>query len=326
MSAGIDPGCIRIAATLAGGVVRDVAIVSDRPVSLVSRMTGRRIAEVVAAAEALHGLCGQSHAAAIRLAAAAAEGRAMADDAALATRLAGERVAEHVRSLTLEFPSEGPALEAVRTALSLAQAVARTGTVAEGVAVRLQAALDEAGLGAVEGPARARVDALMAADDASVVAAMAGGAAFLRLPHLPDRAPETGAPARCGCSAADPAAARAARRVEIAEAAAALARPEALPLTFFATSGSLGRGAGYATVETPRGRLFYRLALGPEGTLAGAAVLAPTEWNFHPSGPLARALIGLAVQGDAGETIRLHAAAFDPCVAFEVTVTEAAHA
>jgi hypothetical protein len=44
-------------------------------------------------------------------------------------------------------------------------------------------------------------------------------------------------------------------------------------------------------------------------------VLAPTEWNFHPHGTLARALAGGRL--DAAQA-RLAALALDPCIEFRV--------
>jgi hypothetical protein len=82
---------------------------------------------------------------------------------------------------------------------------------------------------------------------------------------------------------------------------------------------SLGPGEGLAWVEMARGLLVHRVRLedsadGPR--LADARVLAPTEWNVHPAGTLARALEALD-PADAASAARL-AVAFDPCVAFDI--------
>ena len=70
-----------------------------------------------------------------------------------------------------------------------------------------------------------------------------------------------------------------------------------------------------------RGLLVHRVQLAPgaadlQAPVRDWQVLAPTEWNSHPSGPLAGALRRLA-PGDAAGAARL-AVAFDPCVRFEV--------
>jgi len=73
--------------------------------------------------------------------------------------------------------------------------------------------------------------------------------------------------------------------------------------------------AGIAWVEMARGLLVHRVQLAADGLqVANAQVLAPTDWNFHPRGLLARALVPVH---DADDARRL-AVAFDPCVEFSV--------
>lgn len=84
---------------------------------------------------------------------------------------------------------------------------------------------------------------------------------------------------------------------------------------------ALGPGEGVAWLEMSRGLLVHRVQLAPpaagaQATVQAWQVLAPTEWNSHPQGPLARALRRLA-SGDAAGASRL-AVAFDPCVRFEI--------
>jgi hypothetical protein len=79
----------------------------------------------------------------------------------------------------------------------------------------------------------------------------------------------------------------------------------------------LGEGRAIAWVEMARGLLLHTVAL--ESTPAGPRVadyrvLAPTDWNFHPQGLLARALVDVHAADDA----RCLALAFDPCLAFVV--------
>jgi hypothetical protein len=50
-------------------------------------------------------------------------------------------------------------------------------------------------------------------------------------------------------------------------------------------------------------------------------VLAPTEWNFHPEGVVARALAPLPPDMDAPSLAWLMVA-FDPCVPFFVQTPE----
>jgi len=78
-------------------------------------------------------------------------------------------------------------------------------------------------------------------------------------------------------------------------------------------------GSGLGVVECARGRLVHWLAV-TEGRVSAYRILAPTEWNFHPEGPLAHGLTG--ARGGPGTNIRqaieLFVTALDPCVAFEV--------
>ncbi|MEO5338079.1 MAG: nickel-dependent hydrogenase large subunit, partial [Magnetospirillum sp. WYHS-4] len=73
-----------------------------------------------------------------------------------------------------------------------------------------------------------------------------------------------------------------------------------------------GGGTGLGVVEAARGRLYHRIEI-ERGRIARYQILAPTEWNFHPRGPLAEGLKG----ADPGPA-RLLVAALDPCVACEV--------
>lgn len=86
-------------------------------------------------------------------------------------------------------------------------------------------------------------------------------------------------------------------------------------------------GEGLAWVEMARGLLVHHarldLACG-EPRVAAYQVLAPTEWNFHAEGAVARALEAMHVLCDErnGQVLHLRSealmAAYDPCVRFEV--------
>jgi hypothetical protein len=105
-------------------------------------MLGRPITEVAGIMASLHGLCGQSHAAAIRFAAAVASGAAVPAAADWVTRLAAERIGEHLRSLVLAGVLTAETAS-MREALAVAGRVARKGS-AE--ALRLVEAVDRLGL------------------------------------------------------------------------------------------------------------------------------------------------------------------------------------
>lgn len=78
-------------------------------------------------------------------------------------------------------------------------------------------------------------------------------------------------------------------------------------------------GSGLGMVECARGRLVHWLAA-TEGRVNAYRILAPTEWNFHPKGPLVRGLTGARVGPGTSirQAIELFVTALDPCVAFEV--------
>jgi Ni,Fe-hydrogenase I large subunit len=82
-------------------------------------------------------------------------------------------------------------------------------------------------------------------------------------------------------------------------------------------------GSGLAQIEMARGRLIHRIVL-ERGRVARYQVVAPTEWNFHPAGPLATALRGLALADP--QTLSAQAGwlmtALDPCVPFLVIVDQ----
>lgn len=86
-------------------------------------------------------------------------------------------------------------------------------------------------------------------------------------------------------------------------------------------------GSALAMVEAARGRLVHRLRL-ERGVIVDYAILAPTEWNFHPQGIAAQGLKSL--QAGDEKTLRQQAAlwihAIDPCVNYELKVSEVAHA
>jgi len=108
-----------------------------------------------------------------------------------------------------------------------------------------------------------------------------------------------------------------ARLVELAALPAQLRRPQAIGVRAVAA----GNGVGLAAVETARGTLIHRIALEGE-RVARYAIVAPTEWNFHPQGTFARGLAGAEArdENEARQAATLLAHALDPCVAYEVRI------
>jgi coenzyme F420-reducing hydrogenase alpha subunit len=84
---------------------------------------------------------------------------------------------------------------------------------------------------------------------------------------------------------------------------------------------------GIGQVAAARGQLVHRVELDGE-RIRDYRILAPTEWNFHPQGVVARALTTLrGRQEKIEQQARLLIDAIDPCVAYELHVHgEATHA
>lgn len=80
-----------------------------------------------------------------------------------------------------------------------------------------------------------------------------------------------------------------------------------------------GSGTGTARVEAARGVLAHRITL-DDGRIGDWTILAPTDWNFHPDGPLVRGLADAPAGADPEHRVRLLVAALDPCVACQVEV------
>ena len=158
--------------------------------------------------------------------------------------------------------------------------------------------------------------------------------AFCAAPTWQDAPAETGALARAGNrSLLDAWIARRgrgagarllARLLELAELPQRLrAEPDRGRRARVVRSWALEENAGMAGVETSRGLLIHVVRL-KEGKVADYRIIAPTEWNFHPAGPLAQALAGLGTGVGAGleAAARLVSQSLDPCVAYGVELLE----
>ncbi len=76
-------------------------------------------------------------------------------------------------------------------------------------------------------------------------------------------------------------------------------------------------------VETARGTLLHRVE-GDEGGIRKYQVLAPTEWNLHPEGPLS-VLRGVPAptRESVLDRVRTMVISLDPCVSFDIGVDRA---
>ena len=169
----------------------------------------------------------------------------------------------------------------------------------------------------------------------SIVSAMKRDPDFARAPSLDGVPVETGAlarmqahplvvavAARCGNAVATRVVAR------LAELGTLLARlgdaADASGAPPWVQAFGLAPGEGLAAVQSARGLLVHRARLA-EGRVADYQIVAPTEWNFHPDGALARGLAGLEADDEAAllRQARIAVQALDPCVAFRIEVGHA---
>lgn len=113
-----------------------------------------------------------------------------------------------------------------------------------------------------------------------------------------------------------------ARWTELMEIAAIQPHTPAQQLPDVLASGALcvGEGQAIAWCEMARGLLLHWVQLDAQGRVSDYRVLAPTEWNFHPQGALAKALSALAPTDTASAWAL--AAAFDACVDCLVSTTD----
>jgi hypothetical protein len=115
----------------------------------------------------------------------------------------------------------------------------------------------------------------------------------------------------------------AARWIELFEIAAIQPHAPLQSKSPLLASGALkvSDGQAIAWCEMARGLLLHWVQLDAEGRVADYRVLAPTEWNFHPQGVLAKALATLAPNDTASASAL--AAAFDACVECQVSAADA---
>ncbi len=85
-------------------------------------------------------------------------------------------------------------------------------------------------------------------------------------------------------------------------------------------AGRVSSFVGIGQVAAARGQLAHRVELDGE-CIASYRILAPTEWNFHPRGVVARTLGGLrGAPGQLERQARLLINAIDPCVGYDLTI------
>jgi coenzyme F420-reducing hydrogenase alpha subunit len=87
---------------------------------------------------------------------------------------------------------------------------------------------------------------------------------------------------------------------------------------------ALGPGRGLGWVENARGLLVHYVVL-DDDRIETYRIVAPTEWNFHPRGALARGLEATSAESesDLQRSATLLVQSLDPCVAASIEVRRA---
>ena len=87
------------------------------------------------------------------------------------------------------------------------------------------------------------------------------------------------------------------------------------------TPGSAPAYAGLGATDAARGKLFHYVETGVDH-ISHYRILAPTEWNFHPSGVAAQSLSALEHEDprQLQHLARLLISAIDPCVSYQLEV------
>lgn len=84
------------------------------------------------------------------------------------------------------------------------------------------------------------------------------------------------------------------------------------------------KGQGQATVDTVRGPLTHRLTI-KNSLIQSYDILAPTDINFAPDGPVVSGLLGLKIKDESSlkQAAELYVLAIDPCVECKVEIINA---
>ncbi|MDP2825371.1 MAG: nickel-dependent hydrogenase large subunit [Sulfuritalea sp.] len=319
MTAGIDAGCVRLRLAADDGRVSEVRVASQRP-AIAEHLRGRAADDAVRLVPLLFALCGKAQGRAAALALAAARG--IECPAHLDAAIQQEALREHLWRWLLDLPL------ALGEAAMREEFVAATGWIAGGQRDELGVLLAGARIEAlrrriadVEDPPDPPPRLLPALDaQASLACWPRLDADFCRTPHWQGTAAETGAIARRQGSTGIPASAFAERWLaRLEELRDWTTANDTVGAGGTASAASGAAASGRALVETARGLLMHEIVLDGE-RIADYFIVAPTEWNFHPQGPLAGWLMGrvatdrAAVQRFAARAV----AALDPCVRWEL--------
>ena len=357
----IAAGGLRLVVRWQGDATVGARIENSRPLAA-RLLVGRQPAEAIGMASALFSLCGRAQGVATRRALLAAAGDECAADPVGEHSIAIEAAQEHLWRVLLDWPQLLARAPQRERFASLHRRLAGPAEPAL-LAAEIDALVDEAGLAASADSLAAVINAAQSAGELGQVLAAAiasdsaldasqaatplmplrsaaewgqslqgrlPDAAFCSRPSLLGNPVHTGALAR---QARQPAVAvlRASGRLVAARLAARLAELSALaqrlrgapPAWPLADAAPLGPACGLARVESARGLLMHAVRL-EHGRVADYAIVAPTEWNFHPAGVFVREVSGWPIADRDAVVARARrlALSLDPCVAWDVVLEE----
>lgn len=305
-----DPGAVHVSLRWRDGRARDVAVRVARPTAA-AMLRGRNAEEAVRMLPLLYAICGVAQGVAARLALAAARG--MAPEPFQDAAVLAEAQREHLWRLLLDWP-QALGFERQEALFVAGRKKLQDGSFAAWARDALRRHLER-----IESASQ-RLDEFELADDRPLPPLTAAETVALwpRLDAAFAAAPEyRGAPAGTGAWVRHAAArSRGPLAARLMARAADLTTPQGLGR---ASAATVADGIGRAAVETARGLLLHEIALDGD-RVADYVVVAPTEWNFHPSGALKSLLENLhAPDAQALKTKAARAVlAFDPCVRSQV--------
>ncbi len=336
----MEQGVLQLALTWNGGQIDAVAVASTRPVAA-RALRGFSFERVLEFIPRVFSLCRCAQASAAQLSLQAARGLRtdLAATPAQTRAVALEAIGEHLWRLLLDWPRlngepsrQNEFLLWRKRLLSLADGADGTdGRGATAFGARLLAWLDDQRPPRCDDRLLAAPVALLPRLSAADWESRFGDDGFAEQPTFSGQAAETGVLAR---QAEDPEVAALladgrrlqarlqARYADLRGLAQGLAEPE--QRSIWIDVAEVAERCGLARVETARGTLLHRVELDGD-RVARYAIVAPTEWNFHPQGAFVREMSGrpAATRAEAVLAARRLALSLDPCVPFEVTVRDA---
>ncbi|UCL89577.1 HoxV [Pseudomonas sp. HS-18] len=337
----VGEGLSRLAGSLRVRPAQQPALLGGRPPLAGRLLRGQPAEAAVRHLPLIYSLCGQAHRLTAELALQAAiQGGGEPDDQAR-QRLREENIREHLRHILLDWPrllagpQSGVKLLSPRPAQNLdswfdgsAQDWLQRWHTDPRKALLEWSLHSHHPLARLLHDCRRRAEALVLSAQAlpttpasllEIGRSLGGEEDFLRRPELCGEPRETGAWTRgreTRPERYDTAwlrlGARLADLVELSQAPAA-------PLEMGALA--LGESQALAWSETARGLLLHRVRLEPAPggwKICDYRILAPTEWNLHPRGTLARALETLPDDAMAARQAELLLAVFDPCLPYRL--------